>query len=178
MQAQAPAEKLLRAFDLLARKLIAFPNDFRAATDEVGRTVYLNVDCHADDYGKLIGSRGRHFNWFSLVLQNLAHTEGVEFRLVVNRPQVGQVDPNPPPFAEDPNFDNESLRVLLAEVASLVQGESVYVKAEPRPQFTVFILAQPKGVKGKRMKEWVPGLAGIAHAIGKAQGRVVYVDSQ
>lgn len=48
-----------RALDFLARQLVDFPDEVDVTPVEGDRGVTLELRCHPDDLGKVIGRRGR-----------------------------------------------------------------------------------------------------------------------
>lgn len=168
----------------LAELLIGFPADLEVDCSEMSHSYNLVARVHADDHGKILGSRGVTFNAFKVLLSaySVRHKSDKTIHLTQLAPTRGSRQVLTP-FKQDGNWEreqrSEKLRVVLQSVCDDVFASAVRVEANEQlgGNSTTFFV-QPCGTCTLTEQEvfaLIEALEQIFHAIGKAKGRIVFV---
>lgn len=106
--------------ELIIRCLIDYPNDLRIELRESRSMVFWTIQCHADDYRKICGAKGAHIKALTYLIEELGAVEGIDYRVWLKEPEVGEVRPMRIVDARDEYDAREAAEVLGRAIAACV----------------------------------------------------------
>ena len=169
----------MKTQDLIKTLIAAFcahPKDCQVTEQETPGSSLLVIEVHPADYAKVIGGRGATFR----ALETLAALAGMrdrkKTRLILPRPANGG-EYGSLPFVPDQNWSRSPWLVdLLQKTMDLTIGPGATVGASNMEDTTILgALIEPQELPID-IEEIDDAVGKIFHAIGKANGRNVFVD--
>lgn len=164
-------EKLLRE---LINAFIRHPRDLRIETQKRGeKSVMIQIEINRDDYPRVFGGQGRHIQALRNIFAFIAAREERKIHLMLLEPKMG-VREGHLPFKANLDWKPDKVFGLLREILGRVftkpfelddisaeETTDVEVKVDPSEQKIIDAL--------------IPSLQPIFHAIGKSEGRQLYI---
>lgn len=145
-------------------------------------TINISIQAHRDDHPKLVGTAGQHILALKLILGFMGQKLGAPIRVTLLDPYKGDKHPLTP-FKPDPDFDAEPIQKLLAKILDMTFTVPPIIEMTESDTTTTFEIASRsestkvlnQGNDGP--SDLVQSLHYLFHAIGKARGRLIYIDA-
>lgn len=156
--------------------LIGFPRDLVICHNETDQTVALAVQSHADDVGKIYGFQRANHGALQSILTMCSLKIGKRTKLLIEEPTVGQRYPKRE-FILREDWPAKEITDLLNETCAAVFALPFNIETNSAGNSTAFEIQIDRGERlPVKREDLALALATIFHAIGKAQGRQIFVD--
>lgn len=154
---------------LLVEGFIRFPTEFEVKVSEVNDLLIFILTPHADDMGKIIGSKSIMFNALQTLLIEYSKGIGRRVQFIVEEPVVGTVFEKPP-FVNDPQWPRERILNLFELICRNLFRKFTFTDASVGFETSIIVLSSDVS------EEVVSALSRIMNAVGKANGRKLFVE--
>lgn len=145
----------------------------------LNRSISFNIIGHADDHPKLVGTRGLHIWSLQTIFRHIGDKQQVPLRITLLEPEVGERKEKPP-YVPNPKWKPDNLVRLITNVNELVFDKPVKIDVTNEGAATTFeLFPTPDCDRDVALLagEILTAFKYIFHAIGKAEGRTIYIDS-
>lgn len=165
-------EKLLAE---IVSSFVRHPDDVIVKTERLGGKNVIQVEVNRDDYGRVFGSQGRQIQAIRTVFAFIASREGRQIGVMLLESTRG-TKIEPPPFRANLDWESKKLLSLLKRVLKRILALPFSVDETSVQETTnVTIATDPK--EHRIIEALRPSLDPIFHAIGKNEGRQLYLEA-
>ena len=154
----------------IAGGIIRFDENLSLDIVETPNTVNLSFKAHAGDTPKLIGGNGKTVDAFRVILRRLFKYRQV--KLNVAEPTVG-TKLTQDPFKFDPSYALDHDIGLIQDVVQMITGKCPAVEEIKTDAESSTLVVRHSIAPDKELET---ALSTLWHAIGKANGRKLYVE--
>lgn len=148
---------------------VSHPQALQIEASLIGTTIVMRLDPHAEDFGKIVGSRGNNFHALQTIFSAAAAKAGKRLNLILKDKPRAYCDL--PPFRANPNWQRGPFETLLrTTLSAAINGEYTLSQGDVE-NTTVYEIGAVK-----EAEEVAKAVHTIFHAIGKAQGRFVLIN--
>jgi predicted RNA-binding protein YlqC (UPF0109 family) len=144
-------------------------------------SIAFTVQAHRDDHSKIVGAKGQHIWALQTIFDFIGRSIGTRVRVTLLEPAFGEKLPLTP-YQADPKWKPEKVLGLIRRILDLVLVAHYELKAEGESQTTIEIkptmIDRPRLLRmdNSEKNDFGEALHYIFHAIGKSQGRIIYID--
>lgn len=173
-----------QALALLRKTVLAYTRhgEFLETTaTRLTTSINLTIQAHRDDHPKLVGQKGLHIIGLQKIFEFVGRGIGVPIRVMLLDPCRGDkmaLDP----FKADPNWKANQVLPLMDDILDCVMRQPYKLDAVPTHGTTTLEIVPDMNERLKLFTEagekndFTNALNNIFHAIGKGQGRILYVE--
>jgi predicted RNA-binding protein YlqC (UPF0109 family) len=140
------------------------------------RATMMNLWAHRSDHPKIIGSQGKHIQALRTIFLYIAKRERRDISIMINEPKHGERE-EMPPYMDDPTWEPDESIALMRSILDRVLLRPYKVVPHENDEQTILYVT-PNEAEQRIADGMKPYLHTIFHAIGKQQGRKLYVDTQ
>lgn len=173
------AERLAELFSEILREFILHPGELEVVAVQLTKSATVHIKANGGDVGRIIGERGAHFKALQHVCLAVSHKHKTAIELApVAEPESGRAD-RYQKFAAKENWrEKEVLSLLTRTVRMIFRHESVIdIETKNMPgAITVFTVRIARAEDGDIVQIMQAALKTIFNAVGKANGRTLYVE--
>lgn len=164
-------EELLRE---IISAFIRHPGDLRLETQSRGeRSTIIEIEVNRDDYPRVFGGQGRHIQALRNIFAFIAAREERKTRLMLLEPKTG-VREGHLPFKANLDWKPDKVLDLLRKILGRIFTKPFNVE-EISAGETTDIEVNVDQTEQNIIDALIPSLQPIFHAIGKSEGRQLYI---
>jgi predicted RNA-binding protein YlqC (UPF0109 family) len=152
------------------------PADVSISIEKRGETsTMITLEVNRDDYPRVFGGQGRHIQALRTIFAFIGAREERQIRLLLVEPRKGVRQGNLP-FKPNLEWQADKVLELLRQILDRIFTKPFEVEAMSAEETTnVEIRVDPS--EQKIMDALEPSLQPIFHAIGKSEGRQLYIET-
>jgi len=172
-------EKIKLAFRRLLLSFIQYPDDLNLKIEVSGATIFISCQVNRDDHPKLVGSKGTHIWAMQTLVRAIAdkyreYNLKIEFRLL--EPVVGEKK-DLTKFQPNEKWNSKNVVETLREICSLTFADPVEILVSERDTHysTQIRIIASERERARLQGDLRQALHYLFHAIGKSQGRLIYI---
>lgn len=173
------ANQLVKAtFKDLLQSICTYPKNLELDIMELPSKITVTARPHADDYGKLIGTKAKTHKAVQMLLSMAGQkaTPPRDVRYIIAQPVVGVESPIRTKFQLNRQWNSQFLVNLMLGVAGLLSAGRTSVEPVDSMETTALILRTTDWpYNTDQTKQINEALGTIFHAIGRAHGRAEVV---
>ena len=165
-------EELLRA---IIGGFTSHPETLRVKTETRGQSSIISFWAHRSDHPKIIGGQGKHLQAIRTIFLYIAKREGRQVTLLPNEPTHGEGE-GFPVFEKRADWQPDSAIALMRRVLDRILRQPYKITPVSNEEQTILEITVEKQEQSI-IDGLKPYLHTLWHAIGKNEGRKVYVDA-
>lgn len=173
------------ALKLLRELILSFTRhgeDLQTTGATLSTSIALTIQAHRDDHSKIVGQLGQHIWALQTIFDFIGSAMGTRIRVTLLEPGVGEKLPLTP-FQNDPKWEPKKVLMLATGILDIVLKKPYAMEAIGNNGQTTIEIKPDKAERLKLLNEdskerndFGEALQYIFHAIGKSQGRIIYIE--
>ena len=177
---QPQMDGALNKIEEMAREMIsqfvAHPEALEIKARSLGVLVMVRIRAHASDTPRIIGQQGRHVAAIQTIMKRIGSQLDLRVRVEVLESVVGERE-RIKPYSSNPEWKPEGVLRTLGMLCFATTSKLARISAEQADGTTVFHIKEESAQELISDKELILAVETILHAIGRAQGQRIYIDS-